>query len=179
MHPPNHLTRYPRQELSCSQGRQKEQERSREDGLFCPGHSARKRSCRDKTPNLFCLSAATIWCLPSHRRATHVGSWLQRTLRATSKFGMGTLKPLGYPGCAIFRLISCSTLAPLPRAPQADFPSNQIHVSPVPALALCEVSTGCSSTTKGCMPHPDENSHVFPDGPNLRLSHLTLSGARL
>lgn len=82
----------------------------------------------------------------------------------------GTLEPLRIPSCAIFRLISCSTSAPLPQAPQADFPSNQIHVSPVPALEVCEVRAGCSGSTKGCGPQPDWGAPAPADDPHPRSS---------
>lgn len=91
----------------------------------------------------------------------------------------GTLEPLGILSCAIFRLISCSTSASLPQAPQADFPSNQIHVSPVPAPELCEVSAGCSSAIEACTPCPDRDRPALPDAPDLESPALPHLGARL
>lgn len=161
MHPPNHLSRWPGQELSGSQG--KRTSRSPE--------KVWASSTRTAQPGGGCTRT---WPLISPARCYHDGARPVTAKPPTEgacykehsgplpNLEWGTLEPLGIPSYAIFRLISCSTSAPLPQAPQADFPSNQIHVSPVPALELCEVSAGYARATKGCMPCPDWDSPAFP-----------------
>lgn len=105
------------------------------------------------------------WCLPKSLKSHHLGCLLQ-----SPNLDWGTLEPLGILGSAIFRLISCSTPALLLQAPHTDFPSNQIHVSPVPALVLGEVSTGCSQCQQTVQTSPSlGHSCPFPNGsdPNL------------
>lgn len=75
--------------------------------------TARERLQQDQTRVLPALVLLPHSACQSPR-ATHVGCWLQRTLQATPNLEWVTLKALGMPGCAIFKLINCSTPAPLP-----------------------------------------------------------------
>lgn len=98
---------------------QEEQKESREGaGLLCPYCSARKRLQPGLTLDLPCQALLPRRCLPITAKPPTEGACYKELSGPLPNLGWGALEPLGIPGYAVFRLISCSTSAPLSRPPK-------------------------------------------------------------